>query len=55
MEVGDALSFDDEAIFQKARRAAQTYTRRYGALFTSRRGYQNGVFTDEGGTMWRVE
>jgi len=55
MSVGDSLSFNDEETFQKARRAAQTYTRRYGALFTSRRGWQDGKFTDIGGTMWRVE
>jgi len=55
MAVGDALSFEDDATFQKARRAAQTFTRRYNVLFTSRRGWQDGKFTDEGGTMWRVE
>ena len=55
MEVGDSLSFDDTAIFEKARRAAQTFTKRYEVLFTTRKGYQDGKYIGDGGTIWRVE
>ena len=55
MNVGDSLGFDDTPTFEKARRAAQTYMKRYGVLFTSRKGYQDGKFVGTGGTMWRVE
>ena len=55
MNVGDSLGFEDTTIFEKARRAAQTYMKRYGVLFTSRKGYQDGNFIGTGGTIWRVE
>ena len=55
MNIGDAISFDDGITFDKARRAAQGHAKKYKVVFTSRKGYQDGVHTGLGGTIWRVE
>jgi hypothetical protein len=55
MEVGDSLSFGDSKKFEKARRAATVFAKRNQVLFTSRKGYENGELTGQGGTIWRVE
>ena len=55
MNAGDSIEFDDEQTFEKARRAARAHGIKHGQVFTSRKGYQSGEYTGEGGTIWRVE
>jgi hypothetical protein len=55
MQVGDSLSISDSDKFERARRAATVFAKRNNMLFTSRKGYENGEHTGQGGTIWRVE
>ena len=55
MTPGDSISFKDITIFEKARRAAAEHAKKHSWLFTSRKGYQEGEHTGNGGTIWRVE
>jgi hypothetical protein len=53
LEVDDSVEFDDTEEFERARRAAQSYARTHGIVFTSRKGIQGGEFVGTGGTIWR--
>lgn len=61
MDIGDSISFEQDELFDKARRAATLYGKRSkpSKVFTSRKGIQ--IINDEarhigaGGTIWRVE
>jgi hypothetical protein len=53
LDVNGSVEFDDTEEFERARRAAQSYGRTHGWVFTSRKGIQNGKFVGNGGTIWR--